>query len=77
MPQFTWSTLMTANQLGLNPLAGSSHHPGTVYDNWQPYHCLLGQRDDPRENASPGRRDDRHDAVRAQHSGDLFPGRGR
>jgi hypothetical protein len=22
MPQFVWSTLMTANQLGLNPLAG-------------------------------------------------------
>lgn len=22
MPQFTWSTLMTANQLGLNPLSG-------------------------------------------------------
>lgn len=22
MPQFTWSTAMTANQLGLNPLAG-------------------------------------------------------
>jgi hypothetical protein len=30
MPQFTWSTAMTANQLGLNPLAG-----------WQ-YEYLMG-----------------------------------
>ena len=36
MPQFTWSTLMSANQLGLNPLSGWQYE----YLPW-PAQCLL------------------------------------
>ena len=34
MPQFTFSTAMTANQLGLNPLAGWQYE-------WTPYPCSI------------------------------------